>query len=471
MSDELWQRSAADIAAAVREREVSCLEVTRAHLEHMDRVNGALNAMTVRLADAALAAAADADAALARGEPAGILQGVPVTIKENVDQAGQATTNGVADFANVIAASDSPVVANLRNAGAIVIGRTNTPEFSLRWFTDNVLRGPTQNPWNADLTPGGSSGGAAAAVAAGIGALAHGNDLGGSLRYPAYCCGVSSIRPSLGRVPAYNASALEERSPAMQLMSVQGPLARRIGDVRLALSAMSGKSRQDPWWVEGPAASTSTQSQPRVAVCRDLPAHPAVTAAVDSAARYLDEAGYAVESVALPNVAEIARAWCALLTCEIRTILLPAISEHGSGDVRHVLELFLDACDPLDLEGYMRTLADRTRLIRRWAAFMEGFPLVLAPVSLEPPMPVNDDLTSAERMAEILSAQQTQYMVNFLGLPAAAVPTGLVDGIPMGVQLIGRRFEEAACLDAAEVIENAVGVLALKLDLESGVPG
>src|SRR5262249_8698497 len=171
---------------------------------------------------AARAAAERADAHLRSGAPIGPLHGIPVTIKENVDQVGLPTPNGIPAYTGLIASDDSPLVRNLLDAGAIVIGRTNTPEFSLRLTTDNPLRGRTKNPWTDAITCGGSSGGAGAATAAGIGCIAHGNDLGGSLRYPAYCNGVATVRPTMGRVPAFNSSQLAERPYLMQMMSVQG---------------------------------------------------------------------------------------------------------------------------------------------------------------------------------------------------------------------------------------------------------
>ncbi len=214
MERDLWRWDAVELAAAIRTRKVSSREAVQSVLERLEAVNPAINAVTVVLGDPALADADAADAAVKRGEAVGMLHGVPVTIKENIDQTGQATTNGIVTFKDVIARSDSPPVANWKRAGAVIVGRTNTPAFSLRWHTDNALRGRTFNPWARERTPGGSSGGAASALASGIAPLAHGNDLGGSVRYPAYCCGVAGIRPTLGRVPPYNPTAGEEPPPA-----------------------------------------------------------------------------------------------------------------------------------------------------------------------------------------------------------------------------------------------------------------
>ena len=201
MTEELWRWSAVDLAQAIAKGAVSSEDATRSVLDRVEAVNPKVNAVVDIMADEALQAARKADTARRSGADFGLLHGVPVTTKVNVDQRGHATTNGVVEFRNVIASEDSPVVANFRKAGAVLVGRTNTPAFSHRWFSDNDLHGATYNPWSKGLTPGGSSGGAASAVAAGMGAIAHGNDFGGSIRYPAYACGVLGLRPTPGRIP------------------------------------------------------------------------------------------------------------------------------------------------------------------------------------------------------------------------------------------------------------------------------
>ena len=198
----LWELDGVAITAAIAQGEVTAREVTEATLARMDAVNPAINAVVARDDHAALSAADAVDAARASGASLGPMAGVPVTTKENVDQAGFATTNGLRIQKELVAQDDNPVVANLRRAGVIIVGRTNTPAFSLRWFTRNSLHGHTKNPHNPRITPGGSSGGAASATAAGIGAMGHGTDIGGSIRYPAYACGLQGIRPTLGRVAA-----------------------------------------------------------------------------------------------------------------------------------------------------------------------------------------------------------------------------------------------------------------------------
>jgi len=268
MTHELWRLSAVELAEAIRRKDVSCRDAIASVLARIDETNPRVNALPEVLADEAVAAADAADRALARGEQIGPLHGVPVTTKVNVDQAGRATTNGVVALRDLVAASDSPPVANLTRAGAVVIGRSNTPAFSLRWFTDNDLHGRTLNPWNPGVTPGGSSGGAAAAVALGMGPIAHGNDYGGSIRYPAWACGVVGLRPTVGRVPAYNETANEERGISSQLMSVQGPLTRTVADARLALAVMAEGDPRDPLWVPAPSNDPDDGRPLKVALFR-----------------------------------------------------------------------------------------------------------------------------------------------------------------------------------------------------------
>jgi amidase len=309
----LWRWDAADLAAAIAKREISARDAVNACVERMQAVNPRLNAVTVDLSQQALADADAADEALARGEPLGPLHGVPVTTKENVDQEGCATVNGVEANRNVMAPADSPVVANLKKAGAIIIGRTNTPAFSFRLDTVNDFRGRTYSPWSRRHTPGGSSGGASSSVAAGITPIAQGNDIAGSVRYPAYCTGLYGLRPSFGRVPAYNPSSKAERTISSQLMSVQGPLARSVRDVRLALAAMAQSDPRDPWWTPAPLAGPPLAK--RVAIvdrAEDLggvaPTAP-VMEAMKAAAKALADAGYEVVDIRTPGLARAFELW------------------------------------------------------------------------------------------------------------------------------------------------------------------
>src|SRR5687768_8596493 len=236
MAGELWRLDGVALAALIRAGKVSAREAVTSHLERLHAVNPRLNAVVRTLDAQALAEADAADRALRAGDAIGSLHGLPVTTKVNSDQAGLLTDNGVEAYRDLIASKDSPQVGSLRRAGAIVIGRTNTPAFSMRGQTENVLHGRTLNPWNPAYTRGGSSGGAGASLAAGIGVIGQGNDIGGSIRWPAYCNGVVGLRPSPGRVAAFNGTTTTSRRMSGQLMSVNGPLARSVRDARLALA-------------------------------------------------------------------------------------------------------------------------------------------------------------------------------------------------------------------------------------------
>ena len=238
--EDLWRLPATEIAAAVKSKKVSATEVAKSALARLDAVNPAINAVVDHRPEDVLAQADLVDAAIARNEAMGPLAGVPVTVKANIDQEGYANTNGLKLQRDNIARDNSPVIDNLRKSGAVILGRTNCPAFSYRWFTTNLVHGDTKNPRDPGITPGGSSGGAGSAVAAGIGHIAHGTDIAGSIRYPAYACGVHGLRPTVGRVAARNASVPEWRI-APQNSAVSGPLARTIGDLRVALAGDVGQ--------------------------------------------------------------------------------------------------------------------------------------------------------------------------------------------------------------------------------------
>ena len=457
---ELWALPAAEQARLIRTRAASSKEVVAAVIARHRATHAAINAVVELREDEALAAAEAADEAVARGEAVGKLHGVPVTVKVNVDQAGYATTNGVAAFRDQIAADDSPVVANLRRAGAIPVGRTNTPAFSLRFFTDNALHGRTLNPRNPALTPSGSSGGASAAVAAGVGSIAHGNDLGGSIRYPAYAAGVAGLRPSFGRVPAFNATAQEERPITLQMMSVQGPLARSVGDLRLALAAMAGPDPRDPWHCPVPVDLSPPPRPWRIAFS-SLGAVPPVAEALRQAAGWLAEAGCVVEEVALPHLEEAAELWRGLLMTEADRALRPAIEAHGDAAIRAAYSGWAANVTPLPPDAFASALARRTALARAWSLLLSDYAAALLPVSLEPPFPQDLDQEGAEAGARILAAQAPLYVVNLLGLPGLAVPTGVAHAaIPLGVQLVAARFREDICLALGEILEARAGVTA-----------
>jgi len=460
VQNELWRWSATRLATAIRNRTISSREATQSALSRIAAINPVVNAVVDVIADEAMAAADVADARVKLGEATGPLHGVPVTIKVNIDQRGRATTNGVVAFRDLIAAEDSPVVANWRKSGAVIVGRTNTPAFSHRWFTGNALHGATRNPWSAALTPGGSSGGAAAAVASGMGAVAHGNDFGGSIRYPAYACGVAGLRPTPGRVPAFNPSATAERPITAQMMSVQGPLARCVADLRAGLAAMATGDARDGGWVPAPLAGPAPARPIRVAIAPTPfdDVEPAVSDAIRKAGRWLANAGYAVEEVTPPHLQEAADLWHRLVINEERRFLLPAMREHGDEACQRCMDGHLDYAPEVDADGILQGLSRRLSLVRAWQLFLEQHPIIVLPVSHRLPFRDNLDQGSRDEVHRMMNAQRSLLAIAVLGFPAAVVPTGLVDGAPVGVQIVAGRFREDLCLDAAEIIEAHVAM-------------
>ncbi len=463
MRDKLWSWTAAELAQAIAAGDISSVEATESALDRMAAINPLINAVVDPLEDDALDAAETADRARERGVSQGPLCGVPVTVKINTDYAGRATTNGVRAFADLIAREHGSVVRNLRASGAVIIGRTNTPCFSMRWFTENELHGATLNPHNPSLTPGGSSGGAAAAVAAGIGAMAHGNDIGGSVRFPAYCCGVYGLRPTAGLLPAYNPTQPAERMIASQMMAVQGPLARSVEDLRLAMIAMSAADPRDVWQVPMPALPPSSARNPcRVALFADhddCAVDPDVSAAIRQAAAMLSDAGYVVEEVPIPSMTEAADLWRLVMVNEMRSGLGILIEEHGDAAVRYAYAALADGVSDLGRTDFLKTLARRSTLLRQWQLLFSMHPIVLTAVSWQKPYPVGYDLENASFFDAFFRELAPTTMAPILGLPGMSVPVRMGEGLPIGVQLIANRFNESALLSAAGVIERGNGAL------------
>lgn len=455
----LWRLGASELARTIRERRASSREVVDAHLGRIEAINQRINAITELLAERAREAADEADRRLAAGEQIGPLHGVPFTVKENVDLAGTPTTWGVVALKEAIPAIDAPQVASILDAGAIPIGRTNLPDFALRWHSDNVLHGAVRNPWDASRTAGGSSGGEGAALATGMTPLGVGNDLGGSLRWPAQCNAVCSIKPTVGRIPQATVIEPVDSPISIQLMSVQGPMARHVADLRLGLEVMSRPSGRDPWYAPAPLRGEALPAPVRVAMVTDPAGQGTsaqVAAGVRKAAEALSAAGYAVEDLEPPEVARAAEVWLNMLGWDVR-LIWPLMSPMASDDANRFMAIVLDSAPAIDAGAHMQTFMARQALARAWAEFQMTHPLILAPVCTEPPFTVGTDLTRDGAMG-IMQSMRMVVAINLLGLPAVAVPTGVEGGLPQGVQVIGPRFREDLCLDAAEAIEAACGV-------------
>ncbi|HEX2312756.1 MAG TPA: amidase [Thermomonospora sp.] len=460
---ELWQLPATELAAGIRTREISAVEAVRSCLGRIEDVNPALNALVDVRPEEALAEARRADAAVAAGEPLGPLHGVPVSTKLNTAQRGALTSHGLRAAATATAGDDDACIAALRASGSVFLGRSNVPAFSLRWFSANDAHGRTLNPWNPDRTPGGSSGGAASAVAAGMTPVSQGNDIAGSIRYPAACCGLVGVRPTVGLVSNWSAPAdIDLELPlTAQAWAVHGPLTRTVADARTALAAMTSPDLRDPFGIPAPPRPAPAAGPIRVGIVRDIgfaKPHPAVNDAVDTAARRLTEAGYQVEELDLPLLAEAARLWALLLTEDLR-LALPVMRQLGDEALRVNLERNFEFAAELwgedpGVTAYIQGWARRATLITRLQEMLGTSRILLTPVSAEPPFEQDADITDPVRARSLFAAQWPMISVPVLGFPAVAVPTGVADGLPTAVQLVGGRFTEDLLLDAAQAIED-----------------
>lgn len=453
---ELWRESALSLAQLIRSGDVTSREVAESHLERIEAVNADVNAVVEVRPDEVLAEADRADVTLRSGEAVGALHGVPFTTKTNIDVAGYATTQGSFALADLMAKVDAPLVEKMRGAGAVMLARTNMPDLGLRLNTESSLYGATQNPWRHGYTAGGSSGGEAASLASGMSPIGFGNDIGGSLRNPAFCCGVASIKPSRGRVAAQDSSAIYERGLTQQVMLVDGVLARHVGDVRRGLEIVMGAHRADPQSVDVPLHGPPVSK--RVALVPE-PAggdtDPDIAEGVRRAGRALEEAGYDVEEVDPPRVLDTYLAWRELMTTSLTDVPVPLDTVMGPDAIR-----FLE----LSTEDFAAAASDallhRTRfgIARAWREFFTTYPLIVGPTWALPQFPLGFDIRDKESALRVLETVRFVLPANLLGLPAACVPVGMANDLPTGVQVIGDIFREDLCLNAAEAIEQSVGV-------------
>jgi amidase len=451
---ELWRLSATELARRVRTREVSAREAAQSALQRLDEVNPTVNAVVAHRPEWVLQQADNVDRAIARGENPGPLAGVPVTVKINTDEAGFATTNGTRLQENLLAQVNSPAVDNLKKAGAILLGRSNSPTFALRWFTSNLVHGRTLNPRDPSLTPGGSSGGGAAAVTAGIGHLALGTDIGGSIRYPAYACGVHGLRPTFGRVPAFNASS-PERAIGAQLMSATGPMARTVDDLRLGLLALAAPDLRDPWYMPMPLEGRAVPL--RAALCLrpgGLQIVKEVEDALRDAAQRLADAGWTIEEIDdTPSMREAAQLQERLWLGDGFDALADSVARDGDPGAHAVITAARRKVEGLPADVISRSLVRRTTLLRQWRLFLDQYAVVLMPVSAELPFPDDLDMQGAAGFDRVWEAQLTMRALPAMGLPGLAVTTQLVNGVPVGVQIVAAHFREDLCLLAGAAIE------------------
>lgn len=450
LSPELLDQSAGAIAEALAARRVGALELTEAAISRIETRDQRLNAVVVRDFDRAREAAKAADEALAAGQR-GPLLGVPMTVKESNNVAGLRTCWGTPMFGDWKAIADAVAVARLKAAGAIILGKTNVPPFLADWQSNNPIYGRTRNPWNLERTPGGSSGGAAAAVASGMSPLELGSDIGGSIRVPAAFCGIYGHKPSYELVPSRGHQPPGiDGAPAP--LAVVGPLARTAADLDLALDVLAGPDGDTAkgWRLALPAPRHARLADYRVLI---LDQHPAaatdgeVRAALANLAADLERAGATVarSSPLLPDLAAVHATYGAMLN---------TVMTRGSPQPA-----------PVDAHGWLDLLDTQLGLQRRWAALAEAFDVVIAPAFGRTAYPHDDEPDTARRV-QIIDGAPTPYfdqlawpgIATLLSLPATAVPVGLsADGMPIGAQIIGAALEDRTTIHFAKLLEHAFG--------------
>jgi Asp-tRNA(Asn)/Glu-tRNA(Gln) amidotransferase A subunit family amidase len=452
---------AVSIAEQVRKKKISPVELVGAHLAQIEKLNPILNAFVQIDAERARGAAHDAESALMQEKRLGPLHGVPISIKSSVDVAGMRCEAGTRLRAGLVATQDAPLVTRLKNAGAIVLGVTNTPELLMAWETDNLLYGRTNNPWDLERTPGGSSGGEAAAIAAGMSAGGVGSDGGGSIRVPAHFSGICGLKPTPGRIPAtghFPASA-----GPFALIGVVGPMARTVADLKVLFEVMQGPDIGDTCAAPVPVRWPSEEEtrKLRIGYFEDddrTPVAPEIRAAVRTAVEALRSAGFQVDRFRPDGLEEARRLWRKFFVVAGGMLLRPMFKKNDP-DLSPTLKQFLEwpAAEPA-LTG--RTLLDawiqRDLLRARFSAQMQRYPILLCPAAAIPAFRHGERSWEVDgKTVHYLDAWSYTEFFNLLGNPAAVVPVGRSsEGLPIGVQIVGRPWEEERVLAVAAELER-----------------
>ena len=449
------------MADMIRGGAVSPVELVEAHLRQIERRNPAINAFVCVLADQALADARERQQVPALGARAGLLHGVPVTIKDSFDVAGLPTLAGSRTRIGHRAASDAAVAARLRAEGAIVLGKTNTPELLASYETDNFVTGRTNNPWDLERTCGGSSGGEAAAIAACCSAGGVGSDGGGSIRVPAHFCGIAGLKPTPGRVPGTG------HFPSLGypggLTGVAGPLARTAEDVRLLFSVLAGYDPEDPFSAPVPLRAPEPV-RGRIGVWEqfgDVPVAPEIRSAVRRAASLLEEPRFTVEEFRPRGIERAPNLW-AFLFSQWPALALRKLVEGRLDEAHWTLAESLQAAaveEPPTAERVLRELAARDRMRASLIGQMDGFAAVLMPVCGIAAFHHRERRWEIEgRGIGLFQAMMPAVVANVLGLPSVTIPFGkTADHVPIGIQLLGRPYEDERLLDLAVMLEQARG--------------
>ncbi len=457
----LHRLSLCEMAARIQAREVSPAELVEAHLEQIDRVNPRINAFVLILAEQARQRAAEIERALGRGEDPGPLAGVPVTVKDSFDVEGLPTLCGSRLRLGHRAARHAFAVARLEAAGAILLGKTNTPELLMNYETDNHITGRTNNPWNPDYTPGGSSGGEAAAIAAYCSAGGLGSDGGGSIRLPAHFCGIAGLKPTPGRVPATGHFPVIGHPGG--LLGVAGPMARNARDLRLLFEVVAGYDPADPFSAPVPLGEASLEGV-RIGFTEQfyqVPVEPAAARAVRGAAEALHSLGFAVEPFMPRGLERAPNVWSFLFS----ELPAPVIREMFAGREAEVHWTGLELIDQFEsrpeptAREVLEHLAIRDRMRAAVLDEMDRYPVLLwPPAGVVAFRHRRRRWETPGKAIGYFEAMMPLTPANLLGLPAVVIPWMLTpDGLPVGVQLIGRPYEELRLLELAVRLEEVRG--------------
>ena len=459
---ELTFLSALVLAERVRRKEISPIELVEAHLTRIARLNPKLNAFVQVDEDQVRHAAKAAEAAVMRGESLGPLHGVPVSIKSSVNVAGLRCEAGTRLRAGYVASADAPLVTRLRGAGAIVIGITNTPELLMAWETDNLLYGRTNSSWDLGRTPGGSSGGEAAAIAAGCSAGGVGSDGGGSIRVPAHFSGICGLKPTPGRIPSTGHYPVA--AGPFALLGVVGPMARTVADLTAMFAVMAGADAGDPCAAPVPVRKVKELQPVHIGYFEDdgrTPVTAETRAAVRTAALALDRAGFPVAPFRPEGLEPVRQLWWQFFGIAGGMLIRPMIQGREE-DVSPLLQEFLGwtAAEPEHSgESLLNAWCLRDELRGRMLAEMEAFPVLLCPAAAVPAFRHGERHWEIEgRTVNYLDAWSYSEWFNLLGTPAVVVPVGQSrEGLPIGVQIVGRPWEEEVVLALAGQVERECG--------------
>ncbi len=447
--------SASSIAQSIRAGEVSSVEVVEAHLARIEAANGSLNAVVQLCAERAMSEARSADDAIARGESVGPLHGVPMTVKDSHDTEGIVSTGGTLGRREHVPDADATAVARMRAAGAIILGKTNTPEFTLSFETDNLVYGRTNNPYDTSRTPGGSSGGAGAIIAAGGSPLDLGTDTGGSIRVPSAFCGIAGLKPTSGRVPR-TGHIVPWGLGGLDSLTTIGPMARYVEDLETVFPIIAGPDGIDPFIHAAPMGSASEidPSKLRVAFFTDngaVPPSADVDAAIRESARSLANAGAKIIEDMPESITE--GAGTSILTADGGAGVRRLVEKAGTTEVHPRIKRFVEDAKPLPVAEYTALLEQMDIYRSRMLSFMRNYDAILCPVRPWPALPHGETLTQQASVANLYTS-----VFNTTGWPGAVVRVGTShDGMPIGAQIMARPWHEDVALALARILETALG--------------